>query len=115
MGSHGSPETQASIAGNTRLFFDVMLRGLDDRACSIGFAPAFEGAWLDAKSDPTTGLAAACPPPIGLPEPDSLASLGCGVLVLVLLARRSARVRRRQRARRGSGQPGSSGLRVIGS
>jgi len=100
MGEFAPPGTQEYLGENTRLFFDVYLRGEVDRVCDIGTQPTFPGQALSAKSDPEAGLAHACPPPIGLPEPSSSTGLLTAIPTLAWLARRS-RQRKSQRARLG--------------
>lgn len=124
MGDGATPETQEYLGENTRLFFDVYLRGDTSGVCGIGTSPAFAGQTLSAKSDPQTGLASACPPPIGVPEPGGAAGLIAAIPVLAWLARRrpgrAARERRIPRIElpserrcpldlRSTPQPGHSG------
>lgn len=83
MGVFANASTQTYLAENTRLFFDVYLKGETAGTCLIGTSPPFEGQVLGARSDPTSGLATRCPPPIGVPEPPFASSfaLAAGLVV----------------------------------
>lgn len=78
-------ETIAQYLGeNTRRFFDVYVNADPSGVCSIGLSPPFPGQTLEGLPDLEAAIAAPCPPPIGVPEPDlspaiaaSLCLLGC--------------------------------------
>lgn len=94
MGEFAPPLAQAYLADNTRLFFDVYLRGDSSGVCGIGSSPAFAGQILAGKTDPVTGRAAVCPPPIGLPEPAFASAMGANLVAMGVLARCRWRPRR---------------------
>jgi len=87
MGELASPAVQEYLAENTRLFFDVYVRRQTSRACGIGTSPAFEGQFLSVKSEEAGGLAFACPPPIGVPEPSFPLGMTCALLTASALMR----------------------------
>ena len=91
MGALALPAVQQYVAENTRLFFDVYLRGQSAGVCGIGTSPAFPGQVLAARSDPVLGLASACDPPVGAPRAVPLPGfVGAGIaLALLGIARRS--------------------------
>mgnify|MGYP005841313065 CR=1 FL=1 len=96
MGAFAPPEVQEYLGENTRLFFDVYLKGDTSGLCGIGTTPTFPEQQLSAKSDPTAGLAHACPPPIGVPEP----SLSTGLITAIPTLAWLSRCRRRREAGR---------------
>jgi hypothetical protein len=88
MGEFPTPESEAYIAGNIALFFDVYLRQETANVCFLDTSPDFVGQQFSSKVDLVDLIAAPCPPPVGLPEPGTATSLLAGTLLLSCLSKR---------------------------